>query len=194
MKKTTNILLILFIVIAGFLLFHSHRDNQSKDLVIQKLDRQNDSLTIKINHGLQLTRDLTRQRGLAEVQAIKTDSVYKETVKKKDAQIAYYRAHPKIVEIVKQNPIVDSAFRAYDSALVTKDNRIGQLQAELYSTQKLAVMAQQNFDNVVRDYQLTVENAQKQAEHYRSQMHKERKKKKAAIIGGITLAFLALLI
>jgi hypothetical protein len=126
------------------------------------LIRENDSLRVASVTYLLRSENLSRQRVAAELQTRQTKKSYDSTSKIKDARIAYYRSHPKVIEVIKEIPVIDSAFQAYDSSLAAKDNRIWELEGELYNSLKLAQQAEVNFNDLIRTKNAEIKNKDEQ--------------------------------
>lgn len=143
-----------------------------------ELIRENDSLRMASRKFQQEAIKLSRQRVTDSLQTTQTKKSYDSTSKIKDARIAYYRAHPKVIEIIKEVPVIDSAFQAYDSALQVKDERIAELTGELYNCQKLAQQAEVNFNETIRTKNAEIVNVSAQKEQSDKKARKEERKKK----------------
>lgn len=183
----SNVSLFVIIILALALIACYVFWPASQDVEIIKLRQENDSLMLRIADGEQKQVKLRHRIDSLALSSTISDSVYKHTVSKKDREIAYYRQNPRVVEIIRENPVIDSAFRAYDSALTYRDVRIRQLESELGSALKMAVAADENFKTTIADYKNIHANMLAQVEHYRKELRKQRRQKRLAIGLGILI-------
>lgn len=142
------------------------------------LVRENDSLRVVSRTIQRQAEDLARKRVSDSLETTQTKKTYDSTIKVKEARIAYYRSHPKVIEIIKEVPVIDSAFQAYDSVLQVKDERIAELTGELYNCQKLAQQAEVNFNETIRTKNAEIVNVSAQKEQSDKNARKEERKKK----------------
>lgn len=157
--------------------------------------RKYDSLISVTQKGELKAKEFAQQRRIDSVEAINSKESYLASVKKKDAQIAYYRAHPKVIEVIKTVPVIDSAFRAYDSAIVIRDDRIAELSGELYDCQKMASNAEENFQATLQAQHGANAELVEDNQGLKKDLRKERRRGRLAkalipiaLIGGFLLA------
>lgn len=156
--------------------------------------RKYDSLLRVVQAGEVKAKELAEKRKAAEVETIQTKKSYDSLQKSSVAQIAYYRAHPKVIEIIREVPVIDSAFQAHDSAIVIRDNRIAELSGELYDCQKLASNAEENFKVTLQAQQGANAELVEDNQGLKKDLKKERRrgKLKAVLVPLVGVAALIL--
>lgn len=169
----TWLIIGLCVIIALLLIFDRDPKPDNSALV-----RENDSLRVVSRTIQRQAEDLARKRVSDSLETTQTKKTYDSTIKVKDARIAYYRAHPKVIEIIKREPLIDSTFQAYDSAFKAKDERIAELSGEIYNCQKLAQQAEVNFNELIRTKDAEIGNRDKQIEKSAKELRKEERRKK----------------
>jgi hypothetical protein len=157
---------------------------QSESAKIQRLEHENDSLLIRISQHQENAVKLAELRKADLLKTIQTKKVADSVHAADSSTIAKLRTNPRVIEIVKNEPLIDSAFQAYDSAIVHKDERIRELESELTSSQQLASQAEQNFKATIKDYQQLNSNLQEQIAHWQKETKKIKRQKRAAIVLG----------
>jgi citrate lyase gamma subunit len=167
---------------------------QSESPKIARLEHENDSLLIRISQHQANAYRLSVIRLADSLRSIESKKVSDSIHAVDRSTIAKLRASPKIVEIIKDNPAIDTLLQAYDSAILHRDNRIRELESELVSSQSLASQAEQNFKATIADYEKLHANMLEQVEHYKKELRKQRRQKRLAIVGGVvfSLGFLLL--
>lgn len=155
--------------------------------------RKYDSLIRVAREGEAKAKEQSELRKAAEQKTIQTKKSYDSLKKSSVAQIAYYRAHPKVIEIIREVPIIDSAFRAYDSAIVIRDDRIVELSGELYNCQKMASNAEENFQATLQAQHGANDELVEDNQDLKKDLRKERKRGrgwKALAVVGTVLGFI----
>lgn len=183
MKLPWILVIVLCIALALMYIFRPEK----QDAKIQRLKHENDSLLIRISQHQANAAKLSELRKADSLAATISKQAYASGVKKKDAVIADLRRNPKVIEIVRENPIIDTLLQQYDSALTHRDERIRQLESELTSSQSLASQAEQNFKATIGDYEQVHKNLIEQIEHYRKELRKQKRQKRAAVILGVLI-------
>jgi phosphate uptake regulator len=121
---------------------------------------------------------------------MRQDSILlRDTIKIKEKQIVVHesnikrlRSSPKVIEIVRENPVIDTIFQYYDSVGSAKDMIIYSLTKE---NQQLYVDVNEIERNFTARLDLQAQNLadEKQvSESYRKQVRKERRMKRLAIV------------
>lgn len=149
--------------------------------------RKYDSLARVAREGEVKAIELAELRKSDSLETIQTKKSYDSLQKSSVAQIAYYKAHPKVIEIIREVPVIDSAFKAYDSAIVIRDERIAQLSGELYNSQKLAAIAEENFQTTIANYDRVHDNLLIQVEFWQNEAKRQKRQKKGTVILGILI-------
>ena len=189
MKPTHYIIIGLALVIVLMLLFDSdepdHDTTQWKEALAKK-DIQVQAANDKFNreHEKRITDSLA---------SIKSKEVHESKVKVLNATVAKLRANPKVIEIVKENPEIDSLLQAYDSLGKQKDERIVQLEGELASSQNGHIATEEAFKEAVLGYQGKEDLLVSENDRLRRELNKKDKANtgwKILTVGGTIGGFL----
>jgi hypothetical protein len=190
MKLPWIIVTILAIALALTFIFRPEK----QDAKIERLEHEKDSLLIRISQHQANAERLSAKRLSDSLRSIENKKVSDSIHAVDRSTIAKLRASPKIVEIIKEVPILDTLLQAYDSAILHRDERIRELESELTSSQSLASQAEQNFKATIADYEQVHKNLIAQIEHYRKEIRKQKRQKRAAVVLGTAIGLVGLIL
>jgi hypothetical protein len=190
MKLPWIIVIVLAIALALMFIFRP----QPQDKQIQRLQHENDSLLIRISQHQANAVKLAELRKSDSLETIKTKKAYTLKVEKLEGRISDLKANPVIIRIREEVKEVDSLIVVYDSTIQVKDERIRELESELTTSQQLASQAELNFKATIGDYEQVHKNLLEQVEHYKKELRKQRRQKRAAIVLGGLIGIAGLLL
>jgi phosphate uptake regulator len=179
MKSLPYIIAVLAVIIAVAVTCQGPEDQSAEVSELKaKVARRDQAIHEKTTEYIALR---TRMR---------QDSILlRDTIKIKEKQIVVHesnikrlRSSPKVIEIVRENPVIDTIFQYYDSVGSAKDMIIYSLTKE---NQQLYVDVNEIERNFTARLDLQAQNLadEKQvSESYRKQVRKERRMKRLAIV------------
>lgn len=177
MKLTHWIIIGLCVVIALLLLFD--KDPQSDNAPLEAKIASREAAIHEMGRNYTALRTKMRQDSI----------LYRDTIVSKQKEIVQHksnikrlRSKPEVIEIVRQNPVIDTIFTYYDS-VTTAQNFV------IYSQEKQIAQMQVDINEMDRNFQFRLSEQTKNfedqrliSEDYRKQLRKERRKGKLAKI------------
>src|SRR5688500_4032961 len=126
MKPIHYLLILLVLIIAGLIYFQT--ENESEEV-------------IKLEEGIkrreQAIHDWSRKYTASRTKMRQHSILFRDTITIKEKEIVSHksnikrlRSSPKVIEIVRENPVIDTIFSYYDSVGAAKDMIIYTLQKE----------------------------------------------------------------
>lgn len=177
MKLTHWIIIGLCVVIALLLLFDKDPEDDNGPLIAKIKTR--DAAIHEMSREHTVYRTQMRQDSIILVE--KVDSVSKKNVVL-TSNIKRLRATPRVIEIVKENPVIDTIFQHYDSLLISKDfiiysqeKQINQLYVDINEIER-------NFEHRLGLQAQSLEDYRTLSDEYKKDLRKERRKKRLASV------------
>lgn len=175
MKLTHWIIIGLCVVIALLLLFD--KDPQSDNAPLEAKIASREAAIHEMGRNYTALRTKMRQDSILYRDTIVTKQ--KEIVQH-ESNIKRLRSKPEVIEIVRQNPVIDTIFTYYDS-VTTAQNFI------IYSQEKQIAQIQVDINEMDRNFQFRLseqaknfEDQKKIADEYRKELRKKRRGAKLA--------------
>lgn len=177
MKLPHWIIIGLCVVIALLLLFDKDPESDnapleakiaSREAAIHEMGRNYTALRTKMRQDSILYRDtiVTKQKEIVQ----------------QESNIKRLRATPRVVEIVKENPVIDTIFQHYDSLLISKDFIIYSQEKQITQLYVDINEIERNFEHRLQLQSQSLEDYRTLSDEYRKDLRKERRKKRLSTI------------
>lgn len=185
MKLTHWIIIGLCVVIALLLLFD--KDPESDNAPLEAKIASREAAIHEMGRNYTALRTKMRQDSILQAETV--DSVAKKNVAL-TSNIKRLRATPRVVEIVKENPVIDTIFQHYDSLLISKDFVIYSQEKQITQLYVDINEIERNFEHRLQLQSQSLEDYRTLSDEYRKDLRKERRKKRLAtvlipIVGGL---------
>lgn len=162
---TKNVIITgLILVVVGMLyayLTKSVPPVNTGNLTIEQEDELRADLITAEGRGDSLQRELDKNKALGKV----AQEAFKSEIRSKVKTIAELKARPAVIQLVAATPALDSLHKAYDSAMVSYEDRIASLSNELQMRDKINLQVKHNFqDRLEKTEQLLSESQAENSE------------------------------
>lgn len=114
------------------------------------------------------------------LQSIKSKKEYEVKVTKLNSTVAKLKANPRVIEVLKANPSVDSLVIAQDSVILASGNRIVELESEMTDLRVNMDSVNDTFEEILQAERTKFEASQSMNKDLEKALKKEKRKGKLA--------------
>lgn len=142
------------------------------------------SLEVQKTRGDSLQSELDKSKALGKV----AEKEFKREITGKLKTIAELKSRPEVIQLVKDNPALDSLHRVYDSTVVAYEIRIFSLTNELEQRDQINLQVKKNFEDRLEDTQRLLQDKELEVADLQHENKKLRRKLTGTkILGGIII-------
>lgn len=190
MKPTTWVIIGLIVVI-GLMWFFQPGPNEPDYSIKDAQIAQRDTLIHKLSREAEKEKQERKAERLAYMDTVRT---YKDRDKKRVAEIARIKAHPVVIRVREEIPIIDSAFHAYDSLLKSKDVQISLAEKRITKLEVDITEVEERFEEQLRLMGENVADLKSITEDQRKQLRKIRRQNRLVKVVAVVSAVGGLLL